>query len=144
MWNVKQICPIGNLLHLENRNKLLLIQLSNNLIEGALNMVKTLKALADTNRMKIVEMLLSENLCVGALAGRLVISKPAVSQHIQVLRRAGLIQSKKRGYWTHYAVNRKAIKNLAEDLDRLSALEKQRPLLRTLNDYAFNCNHRNT
>jgi len=86
-------------------------------------MINVLKALADEKRLKIIEMLLSGNLCVGALAGHLGISKPAVSQHIQILRKAGLIKGEKLGYWTHYSVNREAVINLAEGLNRLAALE---------------------
>ncbi len=87
-------------------------------------MINALKALADEKRLKIIEMLLSGNLCVGALAGHLGISKPAVSQHIQILRKAGLIKGEKLGYWTHYSVNKQAVINLAEGLNRLAALEE--------------------
>lgn len=87
-------------------------------------MINALKALADEKRLKIIEMLLSGNLCVGALAGHLGVSKPAVSQHIQILRKAGLIKGEKLGYWTHYSVNKQAVINLAEGLNRLAALEE--------------------
>lgn len=86
-------------------------------------MINVLKALADEKRLKIIEMLLSGNLCVGALAGHLGISKPAVSQHIQILRKAGLIKGEKLGYWTHYSVNREAVIKLAEGLNRLAVME---------------------
>jgi len=86
-------------------------------------MINALKALADEKRLRIIEMLLSGNLCVGALAGHLGVSKPAVSQHIQILRKAGLIKGEKLGYWTHYSVNRQAVIKLAEGLNRLAALE---------------------
>jgi ArsR family transcriptional regulator, arsenate/arsenite/antimonite-responsive transcriptional repressor len=48
--------------------------------------VRTLKALADEKRLKILHMLLDNDLCVDALARQLGISKPAVSQHLRVLR----------------------------------------------------------
>ena len=80
----------------------------------------TLKALADENRLKILDMLLNSDLCVGALAARLSISKPAVSQHLKVLRKAGLIRGEKRGYWTHYLVERQAIVQLAQEIQKLS------------------------
>lgn len=78
--------------------------------------VQTLKALADETRFRIIDLLLTHDLCVGALAGRLSISKAAVSQHLQILRRAGLVKGEKRGYWTHYSVNRKVIHAIAEEL----------------------------
>ena len=63
-------------------------------------LVHSLKALADENRMKILVMLLNSDLCVGALATHLGILKPAVSQHLRVLCKAGLGRGEKRGYWT--------------------------------------------
>jgi ArsR family transcriptional regulator, arsenate/arsenite/antimonite-responsive transcriptional repressor len=86
-------------------------------------MIAALKALADEKRLKIIEMLLGGNLCVGALAGHLGVSKPAASQHIQVLRKAGLVKGEKRGYWTHYSVDRQAVIKVAEKLNRLAAME---------------------
>ena len=87
-------------------------------------LINALKALADEKRLKIIEILLGSNLCVGALAGYLGISNPAVSQHIQILRKAGLIKGEKRGYWTHYAVDRQAFVNLSGEINRFVAMEK--------------------
>ncbi|RJQ55507.1 MAG: ArsR family transcriptional regulator [Desulfobacteraceae bacterium] len=74
------------------------------------------KALADPTRLKLVDLLLSHDLCVGALAGRLGISKPAVSQHLQILRKAGLVKGEKRGYWTHYSVEREILYRLSAEI----------------------------
>ena len=76
--------------------------------------IKIFKAIADQNRLKLLDLLLTHDLCVGALAGRLGISKPAISQHLQILRRAGLVKGEKRGYWTHYTVERTALLELAD------------------------------
>ena len=81
-----------------------------------IDVVSILKALADDNRFRMINLLLNHDLCVGALAGHLNISKAAVSQHLQVLRKAGLVRGEKRGYWTHYSVNKSAIHQIAEDL----------------------------
>lgn len=81
-----------------------------------IDMIPTLKALADETRFRIIELLLTHDLCVGALAGHLSISKAAVSQHLQILRKAGLVRGEKRGYWTHYIVDKGEIHRLAEDL----------------------------
>lgn len=87
-----------------------------------LTLLGQLKALADENRLKLMNLLLTQDLCVRALAYRLDISEPAVSQHLQVLKKAGLIRGEKRGYWTHYAVERKVLMDLAE---RLKAIADQ-------------------
>jgi DNA-binding transcriptional ArsR family regulator len=83
--------------------------------------IKVLKALADEKRLQIVTKLLHSDLCVGALARHLGVSKPAVSQHLRVLRKAGLVSGEKRGYWTHYTVDRQALIRLAAELNRLAA-----------------------
>lgn len=87
-------------------------------------LIKSLKALADEKRLKILHMLMANDLCVGALTQHLGVSKPAVSQHLQVLRKAGLVKGEKRGYWTHYGVNRHAIRQIAAELNELAAQQK--------------------
>lgn len=62
------------------------------------NIAQKFKILGDANRFKIISLLLGHDLCVGALAQHLRISKPAISQHLQVLRKAGLVRGEKRGY----------------------------------------------
>jgi len=86
--------------------------------------IQSLKALADEKRLKILQMLIGTNLCVGSLANHLGISKPAVSQHLRILRKAGLVKGEKRGYWTHYMVNRRALARIAEELHALANNEK--------------------
>lgn len=93
-------------------------------MEWSMELIKSLKALADKKRLKILRLLLSSDLCVGALAKHLGISKPAVSQHLRILRKAGLIRGEKRGYWTHYMVDRRVLVQIAEELNELSSQEK--------------------
>jgi len=90
-----------------------------------MSFIKSLKALADEKRLKILKMLLRSDLCVGALANHLGVSKPAVSQHLQILRKAGLVKGEKRGYWTHYMVDRHALARIAAELNELSARDKR-------------------
>jgi len=82
--------------------------------------IPILKALADENRFQIINLLLNHDLCVGALACHLDISKAAVSQHLRVLRKAGLVKGEKRGYWTHYSVERNVLKDVANNFLRAS------------------------
>ena len=82
-----------------------------------------LKALADETRFAVIKMLLRHDLCVGALANRLRVSRPAVSQHMKILREAGLVSGEKRGYWMHYRVNRNELKKVAKKLLDLASIE---------------------
>ena len=59
-----------------------------------------------------------------ALATHLGISKPAVSQHLRTLRKAGLVKGEKRGCRTHYMVDRQAIARIAPELNELGAKPK--------------------
>jgi ArsR family transcriptional regulator len=74
------------------------------------------KALSDENRRKIIELLLERDFCVRALSHRLGISEAAVSQHIKVLKQAGLIEGEKRGYYVHYTVSRAILQELGREL----------------------------
>ena len=62
------------------------------------------KALSDPTRLKIVR-ILSQNprpVCVNALTNRLDISQSAVSQHLRVLKHAGLVRAERQGNFIHY------------------------------------------
>jgi ArsR family transcriptional regulator, arsenate/arsenite/antimonite-responsive transcriptional repressor len=83
-----------------------------------------MKSLGDETRYKLVKLLLQHDLCVGALAKRLDISESAVSQHLKILRNAGIVKGEKRGYFTHYYVDRDLIKEAAGEIDSLAELEK--------------------
>ena len=59
-------------------------------------------ALSTESRVRIVQLLSKDTLCVGALSRFTGISAGAVSQHLRILRSAGLVQSERRGYFIHY------------------------------------------
>ncbi len=86
--------------------------------------VQVFKVLSDGTRFELLNLLLTHDLCVGALAHRLRISEAAVSQHLKQLREAGLVKGEKRGYWTHYAVERERLNKLAEALTGLTVLPR--------------------
>jgi DNA-binding transcriptional ArsR family regulator len=83
------------------------------------SVITVLKALCDETRYRLLELLLSENLCGKALAGKLGISEAAVSQHLKVLKEAGLVVGEKRGYWMHYSVRQDSLKQVIHELERL-------------------------
>ena len=65
------------------------------------------KALSDPTRLRLVKLLSANEgaLCVNALAGKLEVSQSAVSQHLRVLRQAGLVRGERRGYFVHYSLD---------------------------------------
>lgn len=84
-----------------------------------------LKAVADETRIQIISLLLKHNYCVGALARRLNLSEAAISQHLKVLREAGLLIGEKRGYFMHYDVDRRQLHALAAKFEELAAIERE-------------------
>jgi len=66
--------------------------------------VKVFKALSNKARLEILSLLAERPFCVNALANRLNISQPAVSQHLRILENAGLVKGNKVGYWVHYSL----------------------------------------
>ncbi|WP_205600794.1 metalloregulator ArsR/SmtB family transcription factor [Gracilibacillus sp. YIM 98692] len=60
---------------------------------GEFNMnVQTFSALADPNRLAIVDLLLDESLPVGEIAEKLKLNQPQTSKHLRVLSEAGLVE----------------------------------------------------
>lgn len=64
-----------------------------------------LKALADDTRLRIVALLGGGELCVCHIAAGLDISQPNASQHLLVLRNAGVVDSRRQGSWIYYRMN---------------------------------------
>ncbi|MHB1533942.1 MAG: ArsR/SmtB family transcription factor [Acidimicrobiales bacterium] len=64
-----------------------------------------LTALADPTRRRIFELVAEQPSPVGELAGQLPVSRPAVSQHLKVLRLAGLVQERRMGTRRVYSLD---------------------------------------
>jgi len=73
-------------------------------------LARLFKVLSDETRLRLLVLLADQGeegaLCVGALAMNLGITQSAVSQHLAVLRAAGLVVDERRGYFVHYRLNR--------------------------------------
>ena len=83
------------------------------------SLVKVLKALSSETRLKILRLLKERSLCVNAITARLDMTQSAVSQHLRILKEAGLVKTEKRGYWMHYSVNREALRRYGSSIGRL-------------------------
>jgi DNA-binding transcriptional ArsR family regulator len=75
-------------------------------------------ALGDPTRKAIFELLADRPRAVGELAAELPVSRPAVSQHLQVLKSAGLVAHQAVGTRRIYRVERDGLAALRTDLDR--------------------------
>jgi ArsR family transcriptional regulator len=62
------------------------------------------KALADPTRLRILELLAGQEMCVCELMAALSLSQPLVSHHLRVLRQAGVVRDDRCGRWICYRV----------------------------------------
>lgn len=82
------------------------------------NHAAVLTALADPTRRAIFERLAEEPTSVGALARGLPVSRPAVSQHLKVLKAAGLVSDTAHGTRRVYAVDPAGLAAVRDYFDR--------------------------
>ncbi len=76
------------------------------------------KVLSVDTRVRIIELLKANGaLGVKEMSGELGISPPAVSQHLKILKQAGLVRSERKGYWIPYSINEEAMEGCREILN---------------------------
>lgn len=92
------------------------------------------KALAAPARLRLFNLLKGRILCVNALAGTLKMTPAAVSQHLRVMREAGLIQAEKKGYFVHYRLDPKALNELGALVQKLIKIEEKKIMMRKNNE----------
>ncbi len=75
------------------------------------------KVLSVETRVKIINLLKGQGPS-GAkeIAATIGITTAAVSQHLKILRQAGLVRSERKGYWIPYSIDEKAMENCREIL----------------------------
>jgi len=72
-------------------------------------LARILKVLSVPTRLSIVQRLKPGPLCVGALAADLDVTQGAVSQHLRLLRDAGLVVPERRGCFIHYRLDERTM-----------------------------------
>lgn len=75
------------------------------------------KVLGVETRVKIIDLLKSKGpLGAKSIAERIGITPAAVSQHLKILRQAGLVRNERKGYWIPYSIDEEALENCREVL----------------------------
>ena len=86
--------------------------------------------LADPTRLKLLRLLAQQQepnaFCVNALAYQLGVTQSAVSQHLRVLKSAGLVKGERRGYRVHYFINHEALAQAQEQVSVALNLVEER------------------
>lgn len=76
-----------------------------------------LAALTDPTRLRLVRLLLREELCVCELVDAVRIPQYKVSRHLARLRAVGLVEARRNGRWMYYSIGRRAaLKGFQQDL----------------------------
>lgn len=77
------------------------------------------KILSVDKRIEIIELLKREAMSVNAIADALGITQSAVSQHLRVLKGAGLVNDERQGYWIFYSLDKEALEQCRQRLNRI-------------------------
>jgi DNA-binding transcriptional ArsR family regulator len=89
----------------------------------AQKLADTFKLLSDGPRVRILQILPRRSLCVTELTSQLGISRLATSQHLRLLRNAGVVKPIKRGLFTYYLLDRKKVLLLRKAANKLLSVE---------------------
>jgi len=96
-----------------------------------LSVLAKIQALSNETRFKIVDLVREREMAAGTIARRFKLTRPAVSQHIAILREAGLLDERRVGAQRHYVVRSEAFDELAAYIEGF-----WRPRLRRLKQVA--------
>ena len=77
------------------------------------------KVLSVDRRIEIIELLKKKAMSVNAMAQALGVTQSAISQHLRVLKAAGLVTDERQGYWIFYTLNRDALEKARQRLNRV-------------------------
>jgi DNA-binding transcriptional ArsR family regulator len=75
-------------------------------------------AISDPTRRAILDLLGERELAAGELAARFPASRPAISRHVRVLRRAGLVRERRSSQLRYYSLNRAPLGEVDRWLER--------------------------
>ncbi|MCF6248619.1 MAG: metalloregulator ArsR/SmtB family transcription factor [Desulfobacula sp.] len=85
-----------------------------------LTQAEMFKVLGVENRIQIIDLLKKNGpLGVNELSETLEITPSAVSQHLKILRHAGLVRSERKGYWIPYKINEEALEQCQDLLSKV-------------------------
>lgn len=80
-------------------------------------MEEAIRAIAEPNRRRILQLVTSKELSAGEIASRFEITRPAISQHLGVLREAGLVSERREGTRRLYSLRPEGFDDLKSFLE---------------------------
>jgi len=109
--------------------------------------IRVMKALSDPNRVRVIKLLQTGELCVCEIKEVLGLAQSTVSKHLKILEDAGLVEKNRQGTWMIYSLADGSESEYAEtmltklgdwlDMDKdLNRMRKALPAAAVLRDYA--------
>lgn len=77
------------------------------------------KLLSVDKRIEIIELLKQGEMSVNSLTDALGVTQSAVSQHLRILKAAGLVRDERKGYWIYYSLNQDALEMCRQRLNKI-------------------------
>ncbi len=97
-------------------------------------------ALADKTRLRLLNLMRNEEICVCFFTEVLSESQPKISRHLAYLRNAGLVESRRDGKWMHYKIIEPANEIAASILrETLASLKTQKDLQQDYENLEIAC-----
>lgn len=72
--------------------------------EKTFSMERFFRALADRTRLRVLNLLGDDEVCVCFLSEILQTNQPSISRHLAYLKRAGIVGARREGKWMHYRI----------------------------------------
>lgn len=85
-----------------------------------MDLIQILKALGEETRIRILNILMMSEMCVGEIEHLLDINQSNASRHLSTLKNAKLIVYEKKAQWIYYKINKEALNELPFLKDLLS------------------------
>jgi DNA-binding transcriptional ArsR family regulator len=82
-----------------------------------MKVLDVIQAIGEPTRFEILRLLRQGEMAAGEIADRFAVTRPAVSQHLGVLRRAGLVHERRAGTYRYYSVRSEGFDILRDFLD---------------------------
>ncbi|EXY04618.1 MULTISPECIES: autorepressor SdpR family transcription factor [Bacillus cereus group] len=84
------------------------------------------KALADPTRRNILDLLKERDLTSGEIASHFNMSKPSISQHLNILKQSNLVKNRKEGKYIFYSLNTTVVQDILNWLINIKSGEENR------------------
>jgi ArsR family transcriptional regulator len=96
----------------------------------AFDMDLLFRALADRTRLRLLNLMNDDEVCVCFFVEILGSSQPKISRHLAYLRRAGIVASRRQATWMHYRIVRPRDEDAARILDDVRSWASKDPAMR--------------